>query len=151
MVFFVRIDIIPVEMSFIVNNVPVDRFQPLRASWQNSVEGPQWVSWSTRRSHKDRVGTRLGHPVSVGSVAVVVLCVVTAEDVGYVTGRWDTNRGLRRWCALAIWSSLQEWNNLCILLILCNSVSLLFEEVGGDAARYRAHESGESSAELEVS
>ena len=73
---------------------------------------------------------------------------MAAEDIGDVTGRWDTNRGLQRWCALAIWSSLQEQNNFCILLILCSSVSLFVEEVGGDSARYWAQESGESLTEF---
>ena len=71
-VFFIRVDIVPAEMSHGIDNVPVDQLLPLRASWRNSIEGPQGVSWSARRSHKDRVGTRLWHPVNVGSVTVVV-------------------------------------------------------------------------------
>ena len=71
-VFFIGVDIVPVEMSRGVDSIPVERLLPLRASWQNSIEGPQGVSQSAWRSHKDRVGTRLWHPVSVGSVAIVI-------------------------------------------------------------------------------
>src|SRR6202020_2274812 len=97
------------------------------------------------------VGVLRGAPSSVGTVmAVVWFEGVTADDGGEVTGGWDTDRGGRRKRAWRICSFRQLRNIFCILLIRCTSVSLFFEEIGRDAPRYWAHESGESSTELLV-
>ena len=82
-VFLIGVDVVPLDLyvTTSVGNVPTDLLLPLRASWRNSHEGPQGVSWSTQRLHKDRDGVLFTQLSKVTEVTVVVLGVVTAADV----------------------------------------------------------------------
>ena len=108
------------------------------------------MSWSTWRSHKDRVGVFFAHSSKVTEVTVVVLGVMTAANVGEVTGGQDMNCWLWARCAWVSWSILHDLNSFCILFILCTSVLLLIDEVWGDSARYWAQERSKGPAKVLV-